>query len=179
LWLSGSPLPTAAPRTPTSARLGQIPGGEAGAKATMGHMRDLVVAAVRDPAQGVREMALRIIAGNSGYVDQARRLQQWVQTNITYVNDPVSVELVQTPQYTMQHRAGDCDDQAVLLAAYLDSTGHPVRFVAVGDNGLPPLSHVMVQTLVGTQWLGAETIIAKPLGWMPPNWRRHFYIVKV
>jgi transglutaminase-like putative cysteine protease len=145
----------------------------------MGAMRDLVLAAVREPAQAVRETALRIIAGNSGYVDQARRLQAWVQSNIGYVNDPVTVELVQTPQYTLQHRAGDCDDQAVLLAAMLDATGHPARFVAVGDRGTPPLSHVMVQTLVGTQWLGAETIIRQPLGWMPPNWQRHYYIVKV
>lgn len=174
MWLNGPPLQ--APRGPTLARLGSIPNGVAGAKATMQAMRDLVIAAVRDPKQGIREQALAII-GNTGFVDQVRRLQAWVQTNIAYVQDPVSVELVQTPQYTLQQRAGDCDDQSVLLASMLDATGHPARFYAVGLSGAP-LSHVMVQTLVGSQWLGVETIIRKPLGWMPSP-ITSFYIVKV
>jgi transglutaminase-like putative cysteine protease len=175
LWLNGS-LAGHTTRTPTTARLGQIPDGVAGAKVTMKSMRDLVLAAVRDPSQKIRETALSII-GNAGYVDQARRLQQWVQQNIRYIHDPPSVELVQTPQYTLQQRAGDCDDQAVLLAAMLDSIGHPAQFVAVGLSG-QPLSHVMVQTLIGTQWAGVETIIPKPLGWMPSPVTSH-YIVKV
>lgn len=174
MWLNGpSPL---AQRGPTLARLGQIPNGEAGAKATMQAMRDLVIAAVRDPKQQVRETALAII-GNTGYVDQVRKLQAWVHANIAYVNDPVTVELVQTPQYTMQQKAGDCDDQSVLLASLLDATGHPARFIAVGLAGAP-LSHVLVQTLIGTQWVGVETIVAKPLGWMPAPVTSH-YIVKV
>jgi hypothetical protein len=36
----------------------------------------------------------------------------------------------------------------------------------------------MVQTLIGTQWVGAETIIPRPLGWMPSPITSH-YIVKV
>lgn len=175
MWLNGPPL--AAPRGPTVARLGQIPDGVAGAKVTMQSMRDLVLAAVRDPKQQVREAALSIIAGNTGFADQARRLQQWVQSNIAYVHDPVTVELVQTPQYTLTQRAGDCDDQAVLLASMLDATGHPARFIAVGLAG-QPLSHVMVQTKIGTQWVGAETIIPRPLGWMPSPVTSH-YIVQV
>lgn len=139
-------------------------------------MRDLAAAAVRDPSQKIRETALTII-GNTGYVDQVRRLQQWVQTNIAYVHDPVSVELVQTPQYTLQQKAGDCDDQSVLLAAMLDATGHPARFIAVGLAGAP-LSHVMVQTLIGSTWAGVETIIQRPLGWMPSP-VTSYYILKV
>jgi transglutaminase-like putative cysteine protease len=175
LWLNGPALPQAN-RGATMARLGSIPEGVAGAKATMKAMRDLVLAAVRDPSQQVRETALSII-GNAGFSDQARRLQQWVNTNIRYINDPPTVELVQTPQYTLQQRAGDCDDQSVLLASMLDSIGHPARFIAVGLSGAP-LSHVMVQTLIGTQWVGAETIIPRPLGWMPSPITSH-YIVKV
>jgi len=171
VWLSGAPS-----RARTTARLGAIPEGEAGAAMTMRAMRQLVRDAVRDPSQRIRETALQII-GSSGYVEQARRLQQWVQQNIRYIQDPPDVELVQTPQYTMQQTAGDCDDQAVLLASMLMATGHPAQFIAVGLNG-GPLSHVMVQTLVGSQWLGVETIIPKPLGWMPPGITRH-YIQKV
>jgi transglutaminase-like putative cysteine protease len=142
----------------------------------MKSMRQMVRDAVRDPKQGVRELALQII-GRANYVEQVRRLQQWVQNNIRYVRDPPDVELVQTPQYTLGQRAGDCDDQATLLASLLMATGHPAQFVAVGLSG-QPLSHVMVQTLIGDKWTGAETIIPKPLGWMPSPITAH-YILKV
>ena len=169
MWLGGI-------SQPTRARLGQIPNGEAGAATTMRAMRQLVRDAIRDPSQHVRELALQIV-GNAGYVDQARRLQQWVQQNIRYIQDPPDVELVQTPQYTVQQQAGDCDDQATLLASLLMATGHPAQFVAVGLSG-SPLSHVMVQTQIGRDWLGVETILPKPLGWMPPGVTSH-YILKV
>jgi transglutaminase-like putative cysteine protease len=170
LWLNGPNV------APTRARLGAIPNGEAGAAVTMKAMRQLVKDAVRDPSQKIRELALQIV-GNAGYMDQARRLQQWVQQNIRYIQDPPDVELVQTPQYTVQQQAGDCDDQAVLLASLLMTTGHPAQFIAVGMHG-QPLSHVLVQTLIGTDWLGAETIIPKPLGWMPGVITSH-YILRV
>lgn len=187
LWLNGPAL--AHIRGPTSARLGTIPDGTAGAIATMKYMRQVVRDAIVDPAQRVRELALSIV-GRASYTDQARLLQQWVQGNIRYIHDPPDHELIQTPQYTLQQRAGDCDDQAILLAALLTSLGHPLsdadyagikshpaRFIAVGLSGAP-LSHVLVQTKVGPRWLGAETIIPRPLGWMPPGITSH-YIVKV
>lgn len=165
-----------APRTgPTRATLQGIPPGEAGAAATMRRMRQLARDALRDSTQQIRETALAII-GHRGFVDQVRALQHFVQTHIAYVHDPPDFELVQTPQYTLQHRAGDCDDQATLIATLLESTGHPTRFVAGGLAG-GPLSHVLTQTLIGTDWLGVETIVARPLGWMPPFTSR--YILKV
>lgn len=173
MWLNGPSPPR---RTVTRAALSGIPEDIPGAIATMRTMRQLVRDAVRDPAQGVRERALSII-GSAGFVDQARALQDWVKTHIRYVRDPPDVELVQTPQKTLEYQAGDCDDQSVLLASLLMSTGHPARFVAVGLSG-QPLSHVMVQTLVGQNWLGAETIIDRPLGWMPSPITSH-YVLKV
>ena len=171
MWLNGPQLPSA-----TQARLGTIPNGEPGAVSTMKAMRQLVRDAVRDPKQRVRETALGII-GNAGYVEQARRCQQWVQGNIRYVRDPPDVELVQTPQYTLQQRAGDCDDQSVLLASMLMATGHPAQFIAVGLQQ-QPLSHVMVQTLIGQNWAGVETILPKGLGWMPDG-ITSYHILKV
>lgn len=160
--------------------------GTTGAVQTLRAMRSLVQASIREPAQKVRETALTII-GNGGWMDQIRSLQGWVQDNIRYVSDPTDstggVELVQTPQKTLEYAAGDCDDQATLLAALLSSTGHPSRFVAVGFHGRP-LSHVLVQTKVNStgddrqDWAAAETIIAKPLGWFP-NGVTSRYILKV
>lgn len=174
MWLNGPPLTSSA--GPTRATLGAIPNGEAGAVATLKRMRQLVRDAVRDPSQHIRETALNII-GTASFVDQVRRLQSFVQDSIRYIADPPDVELVQTPQYTLQQQAGDCDDQATLLASLLMATGHPAQFIAVGMSG-QPLSHVLVQTLIGQKWVSAETIIKKPLGWNPPGVTSH-YILKV
>lgn len=175
MWLNGQ-QPLTPTTGPTRATLGAIPDGEAGAVTTLRRMRQLVRDAIRDPSQHIRETALAIV-GDSGFVDQVRRLQGFVQDSIRYIADPPDVELVQTPQYTLQQRAGDCDDQATLLASLLMATGHPAQFIAVGMQG-QPLSHVLVQTLIGQKWVSAETIIKKPLGWNPPGVTSH-YILKV
>lgn len=141
-------------------------------------MRQLVKDAIRDPAQGLRTAALNII-GSDGFVQQVRDVQSWVQDNVRYVLDPTDsdggVELVQTPQVTLQVLAGDCDDQATLVAALLSVTGHPCRFIAVGFNG-QPLSHVLTQTKIGNSWCGVETIRAEPLGFMPPGITSHYIL---
>lgn len=144
-----------------------ISDGPQGAVQTMVAMRSLVQQAVVDPSQRIRELALSIIP-SSAWVSQIRAIQVWVQNNIRYVQDPPNVELVQTPQKTVEYAAGDCDDQSVLTAALLTSVGHPSRFLAIGLNG-GPLSHVLVQTQVGDNWVAVETIQPRPLGWMPPG----------
>ena len=171
---------------PTRATLHGIPDGIPGAIATLRAMRALVKASIREPAQQVRNTALQIISSDK-WVQQIRDIQTWVQDNIRYVMDPIDsdggVELVQTPQVTLQKAAGDCDDQAVLVAALLSSIGHPTRFIAVGLNG-QPLSHVLTQTKVGNSgsdsrdWIAVETIKPEPLGFMPPGVTSH-YILKV
>ncbi|MGH8337781.1 MAG: transglutaminase-like domain-containing protein [Gammaproteobacteria bacterium] len=175
MWLNGSTL--ALSPSPRRAALSGIPDGPAGSLATMRAMRLLVRDAVRDPQQRVRETALGILRGVNSFADQARAIQAWVQNNIEYRRDPPDVELVQTPQVTLQLRAGDCDDFSVLTAALLQATGHPAQFIAVGLDG-GPLSHVLVQTLIGSKWIAVETIQPKALGWMPPG-VTSYYIQKV
>lgn len=165
-------------KTPIRGTLHGIPDGIPGATATLRFMRQLVKDAIRDPAQGLRGAALNII-GSDGFVQQVRDVQSWVQDNVRYVLDPTDsdggVELVQTPQVTLQLLAGDCDDQATLVAALLSVTGHPCRFIAVGFNG-QPLSHVMCQTKIGNGWCGVETIKAEALGFMPPGITSHYIL---
>lgn len=144
-----------------------ISDGPAGAVQTIASMRQLVMEATRDPAQQIRDTALQII-GTAGYVGQVRAIQSWVQQHIRYVRDPPSIELVQTPQKTLQWAAGDCDDQAVLVAALLDSVGHPTQFYAVGFRG-GPLEHILTRTKIGTQWVAVETIKPVTLGFLPPG----------
>jgi transglutaminase-like putative cysteine protease len=171
---------------PTKATLTGIPDGVPGAVTTLKVMRDLVRASLREPAQRVRESALGM-TGSGGWMAQIRDIQHWVQDHIRYIQDPYDdsggVELVQTPQKTLDYGAGDCDDQSVLIAALLSSLGHPSRFIAVGFQG-QPLSHVLVQTKVNstgqdrTDWASVETIQPQPLGWFPPGVTSH-YILKV
>jgi transglutaminase-like putative cysteine protease len=175
--LNGSSLPIAPSPQPRRAALSGIPNGQAGSIATLRAMRQLVRDAIRDPKQQIRESALAILRGVNTFSDQARAIQQWVQTHIEYRRDPPDLELVQTPQVTLQLRAGDCDDQSVLTAALLQSTGHPTQFIAVGMDGAP-LTHVLTQTLIGTSWVAVETIESRPLGWMPRG-ITSYYIVKV
>lgn len=175
MWLNGTSLPLAS--TPRRAALSGIPNGQAGSIATMRAMRQLVRDAVRDPKQQIRETALSILRGVNSFSEQARAIQQWVQRNIEYRRDPSDVELVQTPQVTLQLRAGDCDDQAVLVASLLQATGHPTQFIAIGLDGAP-LTHVLTQTLIGTSWVAVETIEPRPLGWMPKG-ITSYYLQKV
>ncbi len=186
MWLDNRVRTSRLSGTPTVATLRGISEGIPGAVQTLRAMRDLVKASIREPAQQVRETALGII-NSDAWMQQIRDLQDWVQSHIRYVQDPTDdaggVELVQTPQKTLEYSAGDCDDQSTLLAALLSAIGHPARFVAVGLNG-QPLSHVLVQTKIAStgndtqDWITAETIVPKPLGWFPPNVTSR-YILKV
>lgn len=166
MWVDSRPY-SGISTAPTVARLQGISDGALGAQQTLVAMRQLVVDAVREPAQQMRDTALRII-GNAGFVGQVRAIQLWVQQHIRYIQDPQSLELVQTPQKTLQWQAGDCDDQSVLVASLLDSIGHPVQFMAMGFKG-GPLAHVVTRTKIGPQWVAVETIRPVALGFLPAN----------
>ena len=108
----------------------------------------------------VRQLALSLIRdlpGHKNWVGQIKRLHFYVQKHIQYVRDVRGVETLQTPIVTIQIRQGDCDDQAVLLAALLESIGHPTRFVAIKQNIFGPFVHVYTETKIGPRWLPLET----------------------
>lgn len=142
-------------------------------------MRDMARAAIRDPAQKIRTLAMQLVANlpPRSYQREVYRLHQFVRDDIRYVRDPVGVELVSTPARTLDTRAGDCDDKSVLLAALLESLGHPTRFKAIALKG-GPFSHVYVETKIGEAWVPLETIINRPMGWYPNGVTSH-YILKV
>lgn len=136
--------------------------------ATLKIMRDMARAAIRDPKQTIRQTALDIVRRLPArqWGSEVAALHSFVRDQIRYVRDPVGVETVATPEKTLELRAGDCDDKATLLAAMLESIGHPARFMAIGLNG-GPFSHVLTQTKIGPQWVSAETIVPVELGWHP------------
>lgn len=60
----------------------------------------------------------------------AKALLYFVRQEIEYVNDP-PLEYVKGPRETLINGAGDCDDQAVLLANLLNAIGIETRFVFI------------------------------------------------
>lgn len=168
MWTTFSGLPNGS----TVAQLRDLPMGQE-VSTTLRIMADLARGGVRDPAQEVRETALSLVRDlpPRAWIAQIERLQEFVK-GIRYVRDPVDLETVQTPMKTLEYGQGDCDDQATLLASLLTALGHPARFIAVAFKG-GPFEHVLVQTKVNStgqdsrDWVTAETIIDKPLGWFP------------
>lgn len=154
-----------------------IPEGAAGTYATLNIMSKIVKRYKKSVP--LRELALNVIQevpGRKNFAGQAERLQNYVRNNIQYVKDITGLETVQTPDRTLQNRAGDCDDQAVLLATLLETIGHPTRFVAIKLNALGPYVHVFTETKVGPRWLPAETTEDWPLGFHPPKFAKRMIV---
>lgn len=176
---------TATPRK-LPGQLANIPNGFDGMRATLGVMRDFARTAVANPAQIVRTKAEQLTRSlpPRQWFAEIRALHEFVRDEIRYLRDPVNMERVATPEMTLEIGQGDCDDKATLLAAMLDSIGHPARFVALAFNG-DGFSHVLVETKVRNtgndraDWMPLETILpGKEMGWYPDGNPRR-YILKV
>ena len=107
--------------------------------------------------------------GTKNFLAQVQRVRDYVRGNISYVKDINGVETIHTPEMTIRNRAGDCDDQAVLVASMLESIGHPTRFVAIKLTPFGQYQHVYTETRVGNKWLPVETTENWPVGMAPPK----------
>jgi len=154
------------PRQPLTATLQAIPDGKAGTIATLKIMRDVTNAAKR--ALPIRSLAVQITNGEyqKDWLNEIKRIHQFVRDEIRYVRDVRDVETIQTPEATLKIKAGDCDDKSTLLAALLESIGHPTRFVAVGFQP-DDFAHVLVESRIGAKWIPLETTEPVPAGWYP------------
>jgi len=164
-------LPFQEATSPPSYQLLGIPDGPEGIRATLEIMRRLVRDARRTP--DIRELAIRLTESAAGtgngknYFGEISALHAYVRDSIRYVQDVNEVETVSPPVEILRLGAGDCDDKAILLAALLESIGHPARFVALAF--APDLyEHVIVETKFGQGWIALETTEddAEP-GWTP------------
>lgn len=146
--------------------LGSLPDGEAGTWETLGVMAEIAKHYKTHPA--IRLLSLDIISDLPGkdFAGEARRIFEWVRENIRYVMDVNEVETIHTPDVLLRLRQGDCDDMATLLAAMLESVGHPARFVAVGP--MPgAFEHVYVETRIANAWIAADPTEPHDFGWKP------------
>ena len=148
-----------------------IPTGPAGIGATLERMAAIVREYRRNPL--IRQLAVEIrqamkVPGKD-YLGEVKAVHRFVRDVITYVRDVRNVETLQTPVRTLANRAGDCDDQAMLLASLLEALGHRTRFVAMGFSAPDQYTHVLAETLYGGErWVPVETTLERPVGWNPP-----------
>lgn len=154
------------PPYPDTATLAEIPGGAAGTRATVGKMLELIRAAKIQPA--LRNLAVLIIAGlpHKAYADQAAAVHRWVQQNIQFVRDVRGIETLTPPAYLLRTRAGDCDDQSMLVASLLETIGLPTRIV-VGGPSPETFVHVWAEVEIGGRWCACETTEPWPMGKRP------------
>ena len=143
----------------------------------------------------VRELAEKITSWTEQHNtrQQAKAIFDWVRSHTRYVRDPVSTELLRTPDVIIQgivrdgFAALDCDDYVVFLGALLASLGIPVRAKKIGfspvagtyqhiyievkaANGFDqrddwvPLDPTFPATQAGLTWRNGQREIAIPLG---------------
>jgi transglutaminase-like putative cysteine protease len=151
-----------------SSQLRLIPSGKDGIVATLRIMRDMVRQFKK--TLPIRTLALQLTNGmaQKAWSQEIAALHAFVRDRIRYVRDITDVETVQTPVVTLQMGAGDCDDKVTLLAALLESIGHPTRFVAVGFRP-EDYEHVYLETRLGAGWIPLETTEPVEPGWSPPR----------
>jgi hypothetical protein len=139
-----------------NAQVVDIAGGRAGVLETLAHMRRMVREAKRD--YFIRRKAEQLVehVPQKDWPGEARAIHAFVRDSIAYRLDPNEIELVKTPVKVLETGAGDCDDKSVLVAALLESIGHPTRLVAIGFTP-GELTHVYVETKIGNRWFALET----------------------
>jgi transglutaminase-like putative cysteine protease len=114
---------------------------------TIEEMRRLALAAQTQwPLREVVESTCRQLK-QKDYLSELVALHYFVCQHVRYQRDPLTVELVKTPEATLRTGVGDCDDMSTLLAALALLSGAKARFVTVGFRQQGPFTHVYCEGL--------------------------------
>lgn len=153
----------------TLAYLGWIPQGDAGTLATLRKMRDRAVLAQVDPL--TMDTAHRIVVGETprnteGY---ALAIREWLRDNFRFVPDSRDVDTMRDPHKLLLQLAadgkmtGDCDDLAMLAAAFGLAVGLTPRFTVLGFPSMQDqYGHVYAELETDRGWVAIDT--TKPRG---------------
>lgn len=160
--------------TPLKSTRVQIAGGDRGIAQTIRYMYGAVMGNEGVHSAEIRRQALKIVELVASR-DQQREIAtilQWVKNNIKFRGE--YAETVQTPLVTLQLKAGDCDDQATLIAALLSSLGYKTRFSTVAADSSAPwaYSHVFTEVFQRKtgRWVSVDSTVPQSVpGWKPPR----------
>ena len=129
-------------------------------------LRSIAEPSGRDPRIRYRAHQILAEAGveQRDYRRQADALLRWIHTNVAYLNEPG--EILQDPLYTLKVGHADCDDMALLLAAFCESLRLPWRFCL---SGLHPATKEKKRWIEGTPFpRGVQMAhIYVVIGWPP------------
>lgn len=97
---------------------------------------------------------------------------------IPYVNDPDSVEFLQRPYYTLTGtgQGGDCDDKAIVMAAYAILHEIPYQFVAVAKEEGDDLHHVFTELQINGAWVPFDVTYAFNTLGQPVNYSKRMIL---
>lgn len=137
------------------------PDGEAHVRDTLRKMGKLA----HDRKTGGHSLAIRQWATRAVHdvpskdqVGELAALYRWVRDHIRYRNDPHGLEWLQSPTRTLNERAGDCDDMAILLAAGAVTLGRAVRFRIMARRP-GRWQHVWVEANAAGRWIPLDPVI--------------------
>lgn len=87
---------------------------------------------------------------------------------IPYSPDPKGLEYVQRPWHSLHGngRGRDCDDKAVLMAAWAHLCGIPFRFIAAARNKGQRLHHTWCEYWMDGRWVTMDATYP----WSVPGW---------
>lgn len=105
------------------------------------------------------------------------KIHNWVANNIVYVTDPLGFEYMAYPHETLDSKAGDCDDYAVLLASMYESSGLDAMIAFVDTTGDKKVDHVTCLVYYPQKtasFLEEEEIIIDKLDISYPLGKRYF-----
>jgi transglutaminase-like putative cysteine protease len=145
--------------------LSEISSGEAGTDQTVGIIQSLVSDALSRSQIRLFTISILDRANYPGHDVRAAAeiIYNWVSQNIKFVDDPIDLETVQSPEVTVRLKAGDCDDHVALLSAMLQSIGIPVRYVVIGSDR-ESFSHIYIEALISGKWTSIDSTIPPPMG---------------
>lgn len=151
--------------------LRSIASGERGTDQTVDALKQLVVDSERRPE--IRLLAIDILKSarvpNNDDAAAAAALFEWVRSNVHFYKDPLSIEAIQEPEFTVfELHAGDCDDHAALMAALARAVGIPARFIVVGQTP-DRFQHIYPEVEIDGSWIAVDTTGGAQFGERPPD----------
>jgi Transglutaminase-like superfamily len=163
--------------SPAKAQVYSLPSGDAGVAYTIRKMRPLIRQGIKSAK--VRGQALTILNQYKvkafDWMGQARAHYDWILRNITFTPDPRGIEGLQSADWTLDYRRGDCDDYTTLMCSLLGTIGMKCRMVTIAGDPRDPdqFSHIFPEVSVNGQWVTVDAARRRPqFGLSPTNYFR-------
>lgn len=148
--------------------------GDRGIYQTLVRMRRELEQATRDPRLVMLARELVADAPPFDHDAQARAIHGWLGGRFRYVNDPTTMELLETPTRMLDEIEArgfvqeDCESIATLEGALLEAVGIPTRFHIIERRPSRGYAHVWLDAWTGDDWLPLDLTLDVPPGGRAP-----------